>query len=113
VWIGSTMTMSIKVQKPFLVIMISTHHWVWRGKRWKTPLWTCVVLSKAIVTTKTRNVSWVVVHSLSQRHQSNGYLDHQWYDHTYTMKISNCKMWRTKMSTSCCKEVKINKMQVW
>jgi hypothetical protein len=84
VWVKSAMTMSIKVWKPFLVITISNHRQVWRGKRWETSVWICVALSKAIVTTISQNVSWTVVHSLLEGHQSNGYLDHQWYDPWHT-----------------------------
>jgi hypothetical protein len=34
--VGLTMMTSIKVQKTFIVIMISSWHQVWQGRRWET-----------------------------------------------------------------------------
>jgi hypothetical protein len=52
------------------VIRISTHHWMWEGKRSETSFWTCAPLSKTIAMTISQSVSWPTVHSLLQRHQS-------------------------------------------
>jgi hypothetical protein len=54
----------------YLVINISICHWMWQGKMWETSLWTCAPFSKAIVVIIFRNVSWVVVCLVPQRHQS-------------------------------------------
>jgi hypothetical protein len=62
--------MSIKVQKLFWVIKMSTCCQMWRGKRWETSLWTCASLSKAIVAIVSQNVSWVIVCSLPQGQQN-------------------------------------------
>jgi len=51
VWVGSIMTMYIKVWKSSLVIKMFTRHRVRWKKRWETSFWTCVLLSKAITTT--------------------------------------------------------------
>jgi hypothetical protein len=67
-WVGSTMTMSIKVWKPSLIIF--TCHQVWQGKRWKTSLSTCIVLSKTIIATISQNVLWATVRSLPHGHRS-------------------------------------------
>jgi undecaprenyl pyrophosphate phosphatase UppP len=65
VQIKSTMITFVKVQKPSLVIKISTHCWVWRRKRWKTSFLTHVPFSKAINVAISQSVSWVVVCSLT------------------------------------------------
>jgi hypothetical protein len=59
--VGSAMMTSIKVQKPSLVIRISNCHWMWWGKRWETPFWTCAPFSKTIVMIISQSVLWVVV----------------------------------------------------
>jgi hypothetical protein len=68
--VGSTMTTSIKVQKPYLVIRISIHHQVWQRKRWETSLSKCVPLFKTIVVVVSWNVSWAIVRSFPQGHWS-------------------------------------------
>jgi hypothetical protein len=67
VW--STMTMSIKVQKPSLVIRMSTHCGMWWGEKWETSFWTCASLSKTIIAIVFQGVSWPIVFSFLQGHQ--------------------------------------------
>jgi hypothetical protein len=62
VQIELAMMTSIKVQKSFLIIRISTRCQMWWGKRWETSLWTCDSLSKIIVVTISQNVWWAIVH---------------------------------------------------
>ncbi len=68
--VGSTMIMSIKVRKLFLMRRISIRCWVWQGKRWEISFWTCAPFSKIIVAIVSRSVSWVVVCSLPQEHRN-------------------------------------------
>jgi hypothetical protein len=69
-WVESTMIISIKVQKLFLVIKISIYRWVWWRKRWETSFLACVPFSKAIAMTISQSVSWVVICSFPQGHLS-------------------------------------------
>jgi hypothetical protein len=68
-WVGLTMTTSTKVWKPFLVIRISIIYWVCWGKRWETSFYTFATLSKIIVVIGSQIVSWVIMCSLSHKHQ--------------------------------------------
>jgi hypothetical protein len=68
--VGSTMIMSIKVRKPFLVIKISIHHQMWWRKRWNSSLWTCGSLCKVMVVIVFQSVSLATIRSLLHRHQS-------------------------------------------
>jgi hypothetical protein len=70
VWITSTMTTSIKVQKLILMIWIFICCRVWQGKRWETSLWTFAPLSKVIAMIISQSVSWVTIRSFLQGHQS-------------------------------------------
>jgi hypothetical protein len=63
--IGSTMTKSAKVQKLFLVMTISIHLHVWRGKRWETFFCTWAPFSDAITTTISWSISWAIMRSFS------------------------------------------------
>jgi hypothetical protein len=64
--VGPIMTTSAKVPS----YRISTQHWMWWGKRWKTFFFTCVRLSKAIDATICQKVSWAIVCSLPHKHQN-------------------------------------------
>jgi hypothetical protein len=104
--VGSTMIMSIKVRKLFMMRRISIRHWVWQGKRWEISFWTCVPFSKTIVAIVSRSVSWAVVCSLSQEHRN------EWvrrssmvWSHWHHKKKSNYRMWQTKMGMGCYKEM--------
>jgi len=63
-WVGSTMTMSTKVQKSFFVIKtLLIHSWMWKGKKLETFFSMCTSLYKAIVSTISWRIWWVMVHS--------------------------------------------------
>ncbi len=51
-WVGTTMTMFIKVWKLFMMIGLSTWCQMWQRKRWETSLCMCASLFKAIVATR-------------------------------------------------------------
>ncbi len=67
--IKSIIMTSMKVWESFLMIRISTHHWVWQGKMWET-LWICVPFFKIIVIIVSQRVLWVVIFSFLYGHQS-------------------------------------------
>jgi hypothetical protein len=54
--IRSTMVMSIKIRKLFLMVRISIRRWVWWRKRWETSFSTYVPLSKTIVVIIFKNI---------------------------------------------------------
>jgi len=72
--IKSIMMASSKVPKSFLVIRISAC-WVWWGKRWETSFWTCVPLSKVVVTIVFWNVAWLLYVHSHKSIEVNGYLN--------------------------------------
>jgi hypothetical protein len=85
-WIESTMTTSIKVWKSSLVIRISIRRWVWWKKRWEISLWTCAPLSKTIMKQNPKMYCGLSYAHSHKGTKTNGYVDCQWYDHTYTVK---------------------------
>jgi hypothetical protein len=68
--VKSIIMTSIEVRKPYLMAKISIHHWVWWRKRWKTFLWTCAPLSKAIIAMVSQSVLWITIHSLPQKYRN-------------------------------------------
>jgi hypothetical protein len=85
----STMIMSIKVQKLFLVIRISIHHCVMKENVGDLLL-TCVPFSKVVVMRISWSVSWVVVHSFPQRNWS------KWVRRSSMVwPHSHCERWAT------------------
>jgi hypothetical protein len=50
----------------------------------------CSILQGNVMTIS-QNVLWVVIHSLSRGIETNGYLDHQWYDNINIVKDGQVK----------------------
>jgi hypothetical protein len=86
VQIESTMTTSIKVRKPYLVIRISICRWVYWEKKWEISFWTCSPLSKTIVKQNPEMYHGLLYAHSRKGTKTNGYVNRQWYDHTYIVK---------------------------
>jgi hypothetical protein len=69
-WVGSTMTMFVKVWNSFMMIRISTWCQMWQRERWETSLCMCVSLFKAIVARTFQKVLWAIMCSLLHKHWS-------------------------------------------
>jgi hypothetical protein len=91
-----TMTTSIKVQKSFLVIRISIYRRMWQ--EWESSFGTWAPLSKTIIVIIFGNVSWVNIHSFSQRHQSkwiprSSMVWSYWHHDTWTTIVCDMSRW--------------------